>query len=509
MVSLSTNMAELCLYNEVLTMNKKHIKLIPVPKTANVSGDEFPLRLCVKTDIVEWNSIIEIAKTAFSKIFDETLTEEDGGITFVCDDSIGNAEYKLIADGEITIFASTYEGCAYGLATVLQLSTKNEHGIFFPGIVLADKADRDYRGLMIDVARFFHKKEAILSYIDICFFFKIKYLHLHFNDDERFTLPSDVFPKLPVKGKSYTKDDIAEMCEYAKSRGVVLIPEIEIPGHSKHIVKNYGEIFADTLEQGFVEQLKNGKLVENADAAVSYRWESIICAGSESCYNGLITMIDELMELFPDAPYIHLGGDEACIQLWDSCSVCREYMDKHNIKCAEELYVELLARVTNYVISKGRTPILWEGFPREYNHLLSKKVIVSCWETHYQLPHDLLKDGFKIINCAWKPLYIVPYPNRHHLWGVKEILGWNIYNWQHWLPLSEATLNPINISPSDVVIGAQVCAWEMPYQYALPFVVDNLAAMSERVWSLRRYVDDEEFLKKLAPLALKVYALID
>ena len=113
------------------------------------------------------------------------------------------------------------------------------------------------------------------------------------------------------------------------------------------------------------------------------------------------------------------------------------------------------------------------------------------------MAYDLLEDGFRIINGSWQPLYIVPsYTKR---WGIPEIMNWNVYNWQHWWPHSEARLNPINVPPTDRVLGAQLSVWECTFEQEVGRAVENLVALSERTWTVRRLWDDGEFSKRAKP----------
>ena len=114
------------------------------------------------------------------------------------------------------------------------------------------------------------------------------------------------------------------------------------------------------------------------------------------------------------------------------------------------------------------------------------------------MPKDLLNAGFKIINASWQPLYIVPKVDLR--WDTFDILNWDVYNWQHWWDKSDAYLNPIHIQPTDNVMGAMLCAWEQTYEQEVQFVTENLAALSEKLWTVKRVCSDDEFVKKQAPL---------
>ena len=156
-----------------------------------------------------------------------------------------------------------------------------------------------------------------------------------------------------------------------------------------------------------------------------------------------------------------------------------------------DLYSEFIARVTDMVFDLGRTPIVWEGFPKKGSHRINRNTIVIAWESHYQLVTDLLEAGFRIINASWQPLYIVDGFKLR--WGPKEILEWNVHNWQHWWEHSDARLNPIHVPPTEQVLGAQICAWQTTYEQNINFVMENCTALSERLWTVRRLWDLEQY----------------
>jgi hexosaminidase len=242
--------------------------------------------------------------------------------------------------------------------------------------------------------------------------------------------------------------------------------------------KCYPEIFANEIDCSVAEEkTENGAIISDT---------SIICAGKTETMEGVRTLLKETCELFPDSPYVHIGGDEAKIAVWNYCSHCKEYMKEHGIEDEHELYSEFVGRVARMVIDLGRTPIVWEGFPEEGADKIPKETVVISWENHYQTTHQLLAEGFRIINAAWKPMYIVPVmitQTPPFNWGQREIFDWSVYNWQHWWEKSVATENPITVEPTEQVIGAMMCAWEMTFEEEIGQVMAHLAAMSERTWS--------------------------
>jgi hexosaminidase len=139
-------------------------------------------------------------------------------------------------------------------------------------------------------------------------------------------------------------------------------------------------------------------------------------------------------------------------------------MQKMGYENFDETYAEYIATVTNMILDMGRTPIVWEGFKKEYNDRISKKVLVMVWECAYQMPEDLIASGFDIINTSWIPLYILPQPDyMPHLprwWSVEEVDAWRPWKWKHFLPVSKATPNGYDIERNDEkIIGGMLCAW--------------------------------------------------
>ena len=218
--------------------------------------------------------------------------------------------------------------------------------------------------------------------------------------------------------------------------------------------------------------------------------DTLICAGSKDAFEATKTLIREIADMFPHSPYIHIGGDEANFKRWNNCSVCRKYMEEKGIVDVKELYCDYIARLTEYIISLGRTPMVWEGFPKTGTSKIPKETVVVAWDASYQTPDELLDAGFKIVNACWKPLYIVPGSHpKFRAWGIDEIYDWNVYNWQNVFDSSKATLNPITIQPTDKMLGSMLCAWEGTYESEITRVVECITTMSERVWNIRKTFD--------------------
>ncbi|MBQ4528327.1 MAG: family 20 glycosylhydrolase [Clostridia bacterium] len=462
------------------------ISVIPTPKKMEIDEDKvFLLKTCVYFDNGEFEKSFGYFSDAFERIYESELKLERGGIEFYRDNSLEKAHYAIkTEDNVLKVYAPDKDGMLFAMATVLQILESTDNGIECAEVFIEDYGDKEYRSLMVDLSRKWHPFDKLLRYIDICFLYKVKYLHLHFIDSVLYTLPSTAFPKLAKPNRSYTREQIEFLNDYAESCGIIIVPEFECPGHCPVLVKTYPEVFADKLEtqtEGIV-----------TERGVYLDTSNVLCAGSEVTWEATKTLLKEICDMFPESPYINIGGDEVNIKQWNNCTVCKEYMNEHGIADEKELFCEYIGRVTDYVLSLGKTPLVWEGFPKEGAHHISKDVIVISWETRYHLPGELLEEGFSIINCSWQPLYIVSHYRER--WDPRDILKWNVYNWQHWWPKSEACLNPITVAPTDKVLGGMVCAWTLTYEQEINFIMENLAAMCERVWNIRRVVDDDTYL---------------
>ena len=471
--------------------------ILPTPKKVTMMNGTVALPFFVSTEHAEWSVYTKTLSDAFQKLFAQPLSEGNG-IKLCYDPTIPKKHYKLDSVNGIVLSASDSEGLLYAMATLIQAIQKKDDCLTLEKAIIEDYPDKDYRTLMVDLAREWHPVHSVHKYIDLCFILKINYLHLHFIDDQRYTLPSKAFPHITDGNRFYSFEDIEGFRAHANRCGVTLVPEFEVPGHAKSLNRNYPDVFAN-------------KIVDTShdittEMNVSISADSLICAGSAKTFAAIKTLLAEVAELFPETPYIHIGGDEACIQAWNSCSVCREYMEKNGIEDEYELYSEFVGRVARAVLDLGKTPIVWEGFPQKGVKHIPKETVVIAWESHYHMADDLLREGFKIINGSWQPLYIVPGLKRR--WGIPQILSWNVYNWQHWWPQSKAFLNPINVAPTENVLGAQLSVWECTFEQEIGRTIENLAALSERTWTVDRLHDDLQFYDRSKPTLTRIARLI-
>ncbi len=461
------------------------VHVLPFPKVCReADGPSLSIVPHVFTRNAAWRGDIELFALQFQKALRVELTCGEDGIEAVYDPDLAPNEYIIDTMGDAFILrASHKEGLMYAFASAIQLVDIEEGRIVAKKVFLQDHPDKEYRSLMVDLSRNWHPFHQVLKYVDLCFLYKVNYLHLHFIDDQRYTLPSSHYPNLPTKGESYTEEQIRELNDYAEARGIHIVPEFECPGHARSITSAYPEVFAN------VSDGEGEGLMSEMGAPIS--GQSLLCAGSEKAFSATLSLLKEVSDLFPHSEYLHIGGDEAAISLWNACPHCRAYMEKNGIKDVYEMYSEYVGKVTDYVLSLGKTPIVWEGFPKAGSERISKKVVVIAWESHYHFADELLEEGFTILNASWQPLYLVP--SMALRWTPDNILSWNVHSWEHWWPHSRAKLNPIHVPATDKVRGSILCAWEMTYEQEVGRVMENLIAMNERVWNVTRAHGNEEY----------------
>ncbi|MBQ2733460.1 MAG: family 20 glycosylhydrolase [Clostridia bacterium] len=420
------------------------------------------------------------------KLHSADVKTANGGVMLSCDGTLSEGEYRIsCSDKGLFAYASERKGAGYALTTLVQLISFSDNGLMCPEVEIQDRPDRDHRALMIDLARKWHPFPVLLEYVDLCRLYKINYLHLHFADNESYTLPSSELPRLSTPDRSYTAEEIGRLVAYAEERGVELIPEIEAPGHAKAMILAYPELF--------------GHVGNDPDKLC----DRLICVGKPGISETLSRWVDEVIALFPHSRYLHIGGDEARIHAWNACDDCRAYMKTHCIEDEYALYTHFIKLMTDLVIEKGRTPLVWEGFPRKGAEALSRETVVSVFESLYHTSPELLCEGFKMINSSWQPLYIVP---RRH-WSAEYIYEWNIFRWENWWEKSKAYEKPIEIPPSEQVLGGELCAWGCTYGQEIGLVRENLAALAERTWNVTPIISTEDFrrsLNAIIPIAEKL-----
>ena len=260
--------------------------------------------------------------------------------------------YRLtITPKQVRIEANTPEGVFRANTTLAQLERP------LPCGVIIDYPRFAWRGIMLDISRHFRDKEFILKQIDAFSEVKLNVLHLHLTDAAGWRLEVKSHPELTAKaawrvgdtwrqwdttGKRYegsyggflSQDDVREIVAYAAERHMTVVPEIEMPGHSRETVYAVPGVGCK----------------DNSDD---------LCPGKEATFKLLEDVLTEVMDLFP-SEYIHIGGDEAGKRDWHDCPDCRRRMQEEGLTSVEELQSYLVRRIEAFLNAHGRRLIGWD-----------------------------------------------------------------------------------------------------------------------------------------------------
>ncbi len=396
--------------------------------------------------------------------------------------------YSIDVSDSASLIGVPDKGLNWAIASLMQISTITPAGISIPRLKIKDNPDSSYRGVMIDLARKWHPITYLYNIVLMCWFYKIKYLHLHFTDDQSWTLPNKRYPKLPTPKRSYTTEELKELNRFAQQHGVTIIPEVDMPGHCLALVQALPRVVGNESASTKPTTDSNGVIhpgMTGNEAA------SAICPGRESTYEFMKEVVADLCDLFPESPYIHIGADEVNKAPWTTCVHCQSYMKQHDLPDVEELYRHFIVRMNNIVREHGKQTIVWEGFKVKGKVDIPRNIIVMEFENHYELPTPLLHAGYQLINTSWQPLYIVPTVS----WPADHILKWNIWRWEHWWNQSKAFPNGINVRKMKRVLGAGMCAWEMEPSPEIEALLPRVPAVAERTWNTTQEVNYEVWNK--------------
>lgn len=269
----------------------------------------------------------------------------------------------------VQIRARSPEGVVWGIQTFRQLlpptfearastsGTPRPSSWMIPAVAIGDAPRFSWRGSLLDVSRHFLPVADVERHIDLLSRYKLNVLHWHLTDDQGWRIEIPGLPRLTSVGAwrteatgertggFYTARDIRAVVEYARLRGVMVVPEIEMPGHARAMLVAYPELGCthDTL-------------------SVATTWgvfADILCPASPTLFPTMEKVLDAVIALFP-APYVHVGGDEVPKDRWRDCAECQALMRREGLADEEALQGWMLRRIGRYLASHGHTLIAWD-----------------------------------------------------------------------------------------------------------------------------------------------------
>jgi len=410
--------------------------------------------------------------------------------------------YTLRVSERVVLMAGNPHGFHNGFATLLQLL--NDSGEI-PKVEIKDSPRFGWRGMLLDSSRSFLPTDVIKRYIDILSELKINRFHWHIVDDQGWRIESQVYPRLHQVGgivsnmndkklKSlaevqfdehgrrmespryssieeaassrgyYTQEELREIVEYAKARHVMVVPEIDIPGHSSAMLAAYPELSCS----GEPVPVRQGPGI----------YATALCPAKEEVYEFLDNLFAEIADIFP-APYVHIGSDEVLATDWLDYPGNRKLMEEYGYEDKHDLQAHFVRRVDKILEKHNRTMIAWD----EITHYAPDGVIIQAWRKH-EYARIAAEDGHDSVISPVTHCYI-DYPQ----------LSFTLKNLYGFEPIPEG----LDSSLHHHILGGEVNLWGERVTLAN---IDSKAfprviAHSEVMWSQKEDRDWDNFTDRL------------
>jgi hexosaminidase len=458
------------------TAQQPTLNLMPVP--ANVQADSGSLRVDVAFSVALSGHTEPRLDRSVERFLHQlalqtalplsTKPSSNPKVTLVIQTEHASKEIQEVGEDESYVLevtttgakltASTPLGTMHGLQTFLQLVNVAPDGFAAPAVTIQDKPRFPWRGMMIDSARHFTPLDVIKRNIDGMEAVKMNVFHWHLSENQGFRAESKKFPKLHELGSDglyYTQDEMRDLIAYARDRGIRVVPEFDMPGHSTAWFVGHPE-------------LASGK----GPYEIERRWgifDPAMDPTNEKVYKFLDELIGEMAKIFPDH-FFHIGGDEVNGKEWDANPKIQAFMKEHAIKNNEALQAYFSGRVQKLVTKHGKIVVGWDevlvpGVPKD--------IVIQSWR------------GQASLALAAKQGYRGILSNGYYL-----DLGWPAARHYAVDPMSgdAASLSP---EEKERILGGESCMWA---EYVNPENMDSRiwprnAAIAERFWSPQSVTD--------------------
>ena len=384
--------------------------------------------------------------------------------------------YALTATGtQLAIRAATVVGAMRGLETALQLVSGDKDGFYFPGVQIQDRPRFRWRGLLVDVGRHFEPVDVIKRQLDAMAAVKLNVLHFHLSEDQGFRVESKKFPKLHELGSDgeyYTQEQLKGIIEYARQRGIRVVPEFDMPGHVTSWVVAHPELASGP---------------EPFSIARTYGvFDPAFDPTRESTYKFIDTFIGEMVKIFPDA-YWHIGGDENNGKQWAANPEIQAFMKKHAMKDAHALQTHFNQRLLAILKKHNKRMMGWDEI---FQPGLPKETVVHSWRGQKSL-FDAAKQGYDGVLSAGYYIDLLETAARHY--AVDPL--------------------PANSGLTDAeaahILGGEATMWG---EWVGPDTVESRiwprsAAIAERFWSPREVNNEDDMYRRLARVSIQLEEL--
>lgn len=364
-----------------------------------------------------------------------------------------------------------------------------------------------HRGFMLDSVRHMQSIEEIKKLIDALAVLKFNKFHWHLTDDQGWRFESGRFPVLNTAaavrpysdfgktrinepyGRVYTKDEMREIVAYCAERGIDVVPEFDMPGHTSALLSAIPSLSCT----GKDVKIKTHQGI----------FKDVLCLAKEETFNVITGIIDEFLEVFP-GEYFHIGGDEAPHEHWKNCPECQRYMKEHGIESYAEYQNIFMNRIIDYLESKGRHCIVWNEAANGAN--LDKRAVVQYWKENPKPTVKFINEGGKAILSPFSYCYfdydynitplnrtysLKPYLNGLTEEGRKNIIGIEGTVWTEYITENEQLeklVFPRLIAVSKIALGES----NKPYKdfvkdvHGISKELNGIAFCDEKSWAKPR-----------------------
>lgn len=402
-------------------------------------------------------------------------TDSAPNLTIRCDHAsekiqrLGEDEfYRLeVTSSAAQLTAKNPLGVLRGLQTFLQLVQIGPQGFAAPAVTIEDRPRFPWRGLLIDVSRHFLPVEDLERNLDAMEALKFNVLHWHLSDNQGFRVESKKFPKfqqLASDGKFYTQSQVAEAIDYARDRGIRVVPEFDMPGHTTSWFAAYPELASAP-----------------GPYQIERKWgvfDPAIDPTKKETYRFLDALIGEMATLFPDA-YFHIGGDEVNGKQWDANPAIQQFMQAHDLKNNQALQAYFNQQLEKIVTKHGKKMMGWDEI---LDPTLPKDIVIQSWRGQESLA-AAARQGYSGLLSNGYYLDLMQPASEHYL--VDPMAG------------AAASLTP---AEQKRILGGEACMWA---ELVTPENIDGriwprAAAVAERLWSPADVRDVDSMYSRLA-----------
>ncbi|MGA3349069.1 MAG: family 20 glycosylhydrolase [Candidatus Sulfotelmatobacter sp.] len=467
-----------------------------MPQPANLSAQEGQLRLIAsfvaitdhyrdaRLDAAVARSLVRIQTRAGISISTSPSPAGASGVLVISVDGPGESiqavdedeSYSLeVASSGAHLHAATVVGAMHGLETLQQLVQPDATGYFFPAVSIHDMPRFRWRGLMIDCGRHFMPVEVIKRTLDGMAAVKLNVFHWHLSEDQGFRMESRVFPRLTGLGSDglfYTQEQAREIVSYARDRGIRVVPEFDMPGHTSAWFAGYPDLASAP-----------GPFHIEREFGV---FDPVMDPTRESTYKFLDTFIAEMAAIFPDH-FMHIGGDENNGVEWKANPRIQTFMREHNLQDTAALQNYFNQRLLKILEKHGKHMIGWDEI---LTPDLPKDIVVQSWRGFDSLAAGA-RNGYNSILSAGYYLNLMSPAATHYAVD----------------PLPQA--NDLSPEQQARILGGEACMW---MEQTTPRDIDSriwprAAAIAERFWSPREVADVDDMYRRLATESLRLEAL--